>query len=46
VTAILLLCEPVDMNYQVPQSISTVQDVTTNIPQWIQAIVNTKKSFS
>ena len=45
-TAVLLLCEPVDMNYQVPQSISTVQDVTTNIPQWIQAIVNTKKSFS
>jgi hypothetical protein len=45
VTAVLLLCEPVDMQYQVPQSISTVQDVVQNIPQWIQAIIHTNQSF-
>lgn len=48
ITAILFVCESVtlDVHYPVPQSISTVQDVTTNIPQWIQAIIQTKKSFN
>jgi hypothetical protein len=46
ITSILLLCEPVDINYAVPQNISVVQDIVTNIPQWIQAIIQTKKTFS
>ena len=47
VSALLFVCESVtlDVHYPVPQSISVVQDVTTNIPQWIQAIIQTKKSF-
>ena len=44
-TAIIYICEPLDL-YQVPQSISAVQDVTSNIPQWVNAIIHTSKQFS
>jgi len=44
ITSILYICEPLDL-YPVPQSISAVQEVTINIPQWINAIIHTKKTF-
>lgn len=44
ITAIIYICEPLDL-YPVPQSISAVQEVVINIPQWINAIIQTKKTF-
>jgi hypothetical protein len=44
ITAVTYICEPLDL-YPVPQSISAVQEIVINIPQWINAIVQTKKVF-
>lgn len=47
VVAIQYICESttLDVHYAVPNNISVVQDVTQNIPQWISAIIETKKTF-
>jgi hypothetical protein len=48
ITAVLFICESttIDIHYAVPHNISTVQDVVTNIPQWIGAIVHTQRTFA
>jgi hypothetical protein len=48
ITALLFICESttLDIHYSVPQNIGVVQELTTNIPQWIGAIIETKKTFS
>jgi hypothetical protein len=48
VVAIQYICESttLDIHYGVPQNISVVHDVVGNIPQWIQAIIQTQKTFS
>jgi hypothetical protein len=47
ITAILFICESntLDIHYSVPTNIVLVQNITTNIPQWIKAIIETKKTF-
>ena len=47
-TAIIFVCESntLDIHYAVPQNIAIVQDIITNIPQWISAIIQTQKTFS
>ena len=48
ITAILFICESntLDIHYSVPTNIVLVQNITTNIPQWIKAIIETKKTFT
>lgn len=48
ITAIQYICESttLDVHYAVPHNISTVHGVIENIPQWIQAIIQTQKTFS
>ena len=48
ITAILFVCESntLDIHYAVPHDIGVVQQVTTNIPQWIGAIIHTQRTFS
>lgn len=48
ITAILFICESttLDIHYSVPNNIALVQDITTNIPQWIAAIIQTQKTFN
>jgi len=48
ITAILFVCESttLDIHYAVPHDITVVQQVVTNIPQWIGAIIHTQKTFS
>lgn len=48
VTAIQFICESntLDVHYPVPQSAVTVETILENIPQWIQAIIQTQKTFS
>jgi len=48
INAVLFICESntLDVHYGVPHNISTVQQVVTNIPQWISAIIQTQKTFS
>jgi len=48
INAILFVCESntLDIHYAVPHDIAVVQDVTSNIPQWISAIIQTQKTFS
>jgi hypothetical protein len=48
VVAIQYVCESttLDVHYGVPQNISKVHELTSNIPQWIQAIIQTQKTFS
>jgi hypothetical protein len=47
-TSVLYLCESntLDIHYLVPQNIGTVQNIVQNIPQWIEAIKQTKKTFA
>lgn len=47
-TAITLVCEAntLDIHTKVPSDIYTIQKVTSNIPQWILAIIETKKTFT
>lgn len=48
VSAVLFICESttLDIHYSVPHDMSTVQNVITNIPQWISAIIQTQRTFS
>lgn len=48
VTAILFICESttLDIHYAVPHDITTVHGLVENIPQWIQAIIQTQRTFS
>lgn len=48
VCAIQFICESttLDVHYSVPHDIVTVHRIIENIPQWIQAIIQTKKTFS
>jgi len=48
ITCILFVCESnvLDIHYPVPNNIQTVQDIVTNIPQWIGAIIHTQKTFA
>jgi len=47
-TAVILVCESttIDIHYSVPHDILGVQTLIENIPQWIQAIIQTQKTFS
>lgn len=48
VTAIVFVCESttLDIHEKVPHDILTIQQLVTNIPQWIHAILQTQKTFS
>jgi hypothetical protein len=48
ITTLLFICESttLDIHYSVPQNIGIVQELTLNIPQWITAIIETKKTFT
>jgi hypothetical protein len=48
ITAIQFVCESttLDIHYSVPQNISVIQDNIKNIPEWLEAIKQTKKTFS
>jgi hypothetical protein len=47
-TAIVFVCESttLDIHYPVPQNIMVVKGLIENIPQWIQSIIQTQKTFS
>jgi len=44
----MFVCESttLDIHGKVPHDISLVQQLTTNVPQWISAILQTKKTFA
>jgi hypothetical protein len=48
VVAVQYICESntLDVHYGVPSNMSVVHEVVGNIPQWIQAIIQTQKTFS
>ena len=48
ISAIVFVCESstLDIHAKVPSDIHTIQNVVSNIPQWILAIIETKKTFS
>jgi hypothetical protein len=48
ITSILYICESstLDIHYFVPQNISQVQEIVLNIPEWLEAIKQTKKTFA
>jgi hypothetical protein len=48
VVTIQFICESttLDVHYAVPHDMTVVQNVVSNIPQWIQAIIQTQKTFS
>ena len=48
IAAITFVCESItlDIHAKVPTDFHTVQTVVANIPQWILAIIETKKTFS
>lgn len=48
ITAMVFVCESttLDIHYKVPQDILTIQQLVTNIPQWIHAILQTQKTFA
>jgi hypothetical protein len=48
ITAMMFICESttLDIHARVPGDVSIVQQLTTNVPQWISAILQTKKTFS
>jgi hypothetical protein len=47
-TAMLFICESntLDIHYKVPHDITTIQNLVSNIPHWIQAILQTQKTFA
>jgi len=47
-SAITFVCESstLDIHTKVPSDVHTIHQVTSNIPQWILAIIQTKKTFS
>jgi len=47
ITAIIFVCESNALDSSpVPQSITQVQDIVRNIPEWLEAIKQTKKTFA
>ena len=48
ITAMMFVCESttLDIHYKVPQDIVTTQQLVSNIPQWIHAILQTQKTFN
>jgi hypothetical protein len=48
VCACLFICESntLDIHYPVPQDIMTVKGIVENIPEWINSIIQTQKTFS
>lgn len=48
ISAIIFVCESItlDIHTKVPADFHSIQQVTSNIPQWILAIIQTKKTFS
>jgi len=48
INAVLFVCESTTLNihYSVPHDITVVQQVVSNIPQWIGAIIHTQRTFS
>jgi len=48
ISAMMFICESttLDIHARVPADVSTVQQLATNVPQWISAILQTKKTFS
>ena len=48
ITAIQMVCESntLDIHYAVPHNILQIQSIIENIPQWINAIIQTKRTFS
>ena len=48
VCACLFICESntLDIHYPVPQDILVVKKIVENIPQWVESIVRTQKTFS
>ena len=48
INAMMFVCESttLDIHAKVPHDISLVQQLTTNVPQWISAILQTKKTFA
>jgi len=48
INAIVYICESttLDIHYKVPQDIIAIKQLTSNIPQWIQAILQTQKTFA
>ena len=48
ITAMMFVCESttLDIHYKVPQDIITTQQLVSNIPQWIHAILQTQKTFN
>lgn len=47
INAIQFVCESstLDVHYVVPQNALTVSQIIENVPQWIQAIIQTQKTF-
>jgi len=48
ISAILFICESssLDIHTAVPADLIKVHELIGNIPQWIQAILQTQKTFS
>jgi hypothetical protein len=48
VSAMLFVCESntLDIHYKIPHDVVTIQNLVTNIPQWILAIIQTQKTFA
>ena len=48
INAIVYICESttLDIHYKVPQDIMAIKQLTSNIPQWINAILQTQKTFA
>jgi hypothetical protein len=48
ITAMVFVCESttLDIHYKVPQDILMIQDLVSNVPQWIHAILQTQKTFA
>jgi hypothetical protein len=47
INAIVYICESttLDIHYKVPHDIMAIKQLTSNIPQWINAILQTQKTF-
>jgi hypothetical protein len=48
ISAMLFVCESntLDIHYKIPHDVTTIQNLVTNIPQWILAIIQTQKTFA
>jgi hypothetical protein len=48
ITTVLMICEStsMDIHYKVPHDLVAIHSLIENIPSWIQAIIQTQKTFS